>query len=68
MREKHKTIGERLTNDEKKKIILGYFSEAAILIWMLENDFMDGTEPQSALRRKVSEHVDELWEEVVCSI
>jgi hypothetical protein len=68
MREKHKIIGERLTNDEKKKIILGYFSEAAILIWMLDNEFMDGTEPRSAIKRKVGEHIDELWEEVACSI
>jgi len=64
MKEKHENIEEGLTNDEKKKIIFGYFSREAIFEWMLENEFMDGTEPQSALKKKVDEHIDELWEAV----
>lgn len=68
MKEKHESIEEGLTNDEKRKIILSYFSEEAIFEWMLKNEFMDGTESQSTLKRKVGEHIDELWEEVVCSI
>ncbi len=68
MKEKHESIEEGLTNDEKQKVIFGLFSKEAIFEWMLGNEFMDGTEPQSALKRKVGEHIDELWEEVACSI
>ncbi len=64
-REKHEDLSEELTKEEKIEIIMKYYSKDAIFDWMLENDFMNGTESRGSLKNYVEIYIDELWDQII---
>ena len=66
-KEKHEYLSEELTKEEKIEIIMKYYSKDAIFNWMLENEFMDGTEPKNSLKNYIEAHIDELWDQLICN-
>ena len=49
-KEKHEYLNEELTQEEKIEIVMKYYSKDAIFNWMIENEFMNGTEPKNSLK------------------
>ena len=64
-KEKHEYLSEELTKEEKIEIIMKYYNKDAIFNWMLENEFMNGTESRKSLKNYVEIYIDELWSQII---
>ena len=62
---KHDLITEEFTKTEKIEIIMKYYTKESIFYWMVDHEFMDGTESQSALKFYIEKYLDELWDQII---